>query len=226
MPNTPHISRYPARETFHVKIAILTCGKVRHILQEICFYDFARLAGAPLLSSTAPFLHLVSPSLLVMMVRRVKLKLRRGLGCSVATGSAGRHSCPPACLQRPAFQVCWASGQDMGSREREASTALPTWTHKLLAFSNTHLLLSLPPSCTLYCCVRCVHILPTHVLSVWPLSPLSDRTVASRSRTVPPCGQNSNQHFFGGDTTFCWGGIFLELNQTVEVDIVCNMSFV
>ena len=85
---------------------------------------FARFAGAPFVSSTAPFLHPVSPSFLVTMVRRVKLKLRRGLGCSVATGSAGRHSCPPACLQRPAFQVCWASGQDMGSRERERPAQL------------------------------------------------------------------------------------------------------
>ena len=119
MPNTPHISQYPPRETFHVEIAIFTCGKIKNFVLEICFYickigrSSFRVMHSTLFDGDGG-----------------KVKVEKGVGLQCCHGFSWA---PLACLQRPAFQVCWASGQDMGSsgrREREASRALPTWTHK------------------------------------------------------------------------------------------------
>ena len=175
VPNTPHISQYPPRETFHVEIVIFTCGKVKNVVLEICFYickigrSSFRVEHSTLFAPT--------PMVSVMVVRRAKLKLRRGLGCSVATGSAGRHQLAfSAQHSKSAGQVARIWAAQAGERERPAELCPPGHTSKP-AFSATHLL-SLPPSCTLYCCVRrvCTYSTssspPTHALSVWPLSPL------------------------------------------------------
>ena len=133
MPNTPHISQYPPRETFHVEIAIFTCGKVKNVLLEICFYickigrSSFRVMHSTLFDGDGG-----------------KVKVEKGVGLQCCHGFSWA---PLACLQRPAFQVCWASGQDMGSsgrRERPAELCPPGHTSKP-AFSATHLL-SLPPS--------------------------------------------------------------------------------
>ena len=100
-----------------------------------------------------------------------------GLGCSVATGSAGRQLAFLAQHSKSAGAWPGYGQQQAGGRERPAEHLATQACLPVLPLTC--------PRCTLYCCVRRrVHILPPlHALCVWPLS---NRTVASRSRTAPP----------------------------------------
>ena len=130
----------------------------------------------------------------------VKLRLILGFGLQCCHG----FSWAPAC---PAFQVCWSLARIWAAAGRGERPAEHLATQACLPV--------LPltcPRCTLYCCVRRrVHILPPlHALCVWPLS---NRTVASRSRTAP-FGQNPHMM-----------KPIIQPHQIVEVYEMMNVSF-
>ena len=121
----------------------------------------------------------------------------------------------PSAPSIPSLLGKWPGyGQLRQEREREASRALPTWTHKQACLFCHSPAAAVPPSLEAVHCIAAyaayVHILPPplqHTLSLCGLSLLFLRQDSGLKieNSPPPSGQNPNQGFLG-DITFCWGG--------------------
>ena len=117
----------------------------------------------------------------------------------------------PSAPSIPSLLGKWPGyGQLRQEREREASRALPTWTHKQAClFCHSP---AVPPSKLYTVLLRTPRMYIFYLLSsstrslcVASLSSLRQDSGLKIENSPPPSGQNPNQGFLG-DITFCWGG--------------------
>ena len=109
--------------------------------------------------------------------------------------------CPPACLRCPAFQLCWATGQDRagegGGRGQQQQQLSPgQWTQRVFCHSPAS---AAAAHCIATYAAYILYILyissssGTRSLCVASFSSLGQRTVALTSRTVAPWKNVDNE---------------------------------